>query len=103
MAPGYERGFGLLSGVAIDQHVSARKRERDLQQVVSRFPRLLGLGLDEGTAIVVHGTEAEVIGRGALFVHNGHDPLPADTPYVRLRQGERYDLAHRQRAAAAER
>ena len=103
MAPGYERGFGFLRGVAIDQHVSARKRERDLQEVISRFPRLLGLGLDEGTAIVVHGTEAEVIGRGTLFVHNGRDPLAADAPYVRLQQGEVYDLARRQRAASSQR
>lgn len=103
MAPGYERGFGFLRGVAIDQHVSARKRERDLQQVTSRFPRLLGLGLDESTAIVVHGTEAEVIGRGTLFVHNGRDSLSADAPYVRLQQGEVYDLARRQRAVASQR
>lgn len=98
MAPGYERGFGFLRGVAIDQHVGARNRQRDLQPVVQRFPALLGLGLDEGTAIVVHGTTAEVIGRGMLYVHNGRDRAPADTPYVMLRAGERYDLAQRRRA-----
>lgn len=101
MAPGYERGFGFLRGVAIDQHVGARNRQRDLQPVMQRFPALLGLGLDEGTAIVVHGTTAEVIGRGMLYVHNGRDRLQADTPYVTLRAGERYDLAQRRRAAAA--
>ena len=98
MAPGYERGFGFLRGVAIDQHVGARNRQRDLQPVVQRFPALLGLGLDEGTAIVVHGTTAEVIGRGMLYVHNGRDRAPTDTPYVTLRAGERYDLAQRRRA-----
>lgn len=30
MAPGYEKGFGFLRGVAIDQHVVARERLRDL-------------------------------------------------------------------------
>ncbi len=98
MAPGYERGFSFLRGVAIDQHVGARNRQRDLQPVVQRFPGLLGLGLDEGTAIVVHGTTAEVIGRGMLYVHNGRDRAPTDTPYVTLRAGERYDLAQRRRA-----
>jgi cyanophycinase len=98
MAPGYERGFGFLTGVAIDQHVGARNRQLDLQPVVKRFPNLLGLGLDEGTAIVVHGTTAEVVGRGMLYVHNGHDRTPTDTPYVTLRSGERYDLAQRRRA-----
>ena len=101
MAPGYERGFGFLTGVAIDQHVSARNRQLDLQPVVKRFPSLLGLGLDEGTAIVVHGTTAEVIGRGMLFVHNGRDRPPADTPYVTLKAGEIFDLAHRRRMTAA--
>ncbi len=101
MAPGYERGFGFLTGVAIDQHVSARNRQLDLQPVVKRFPSLLGLGLDEGTAIVVHGTTAEVIGRGMLFVHNGHDRPSADTPYVTLKAGEVYDLVQRRRTTAA--
>lgn len=101
MAPGYERGFGFLRGVAIDQHVGARNRQLDLQPVVKRFPELLGLGLDEGTAIVVHGTTAEVVGRGMLYVHNGRDRPPADTPYVTLRSGETYDLAQRRRAAVA--
>jgi cyanophycinase len=101
MAPGYERGFGFLKGVAIDQHVGARKRQLDLQPVVKRFPGLLGLGLDEGTAIVVHGTTAEVIGRGLLYVHNGRDPLTDDKPYVTLRAGEWYDLAQRRSGVAA--
>jgi cyanophycinase-like exopeptidase len=69
-----------------------------LQPVVKRFPRLLGLGLDEGTAIVVHGTTAEVIGRGMLYVHNGRDRTATDTPYVTLRAGERFDLAQRRRS-----
>jgi cyanophycinase len=101
MAPGYERGFGFLKGVAIDQHVGARNRQLDLQPVVQRFPTLLGLGLDEGTAIVVHGTRAEVIGRGLLYVHNGRDPLTDDKPYVTLRAGEWYDLAQLRRGVAA--
>jgi cyanophycinase-like exopeptidase len=73
----------------------------DLQPVVKRFSRLLGLGLDEGTAIVVHGTTAEVIGRGMLYVHNGRDKPAADTPYVTLRSGETYDLAQRRRLVTA--
>lgn len=103
MAPGYEQGFGFLRGVAVDQHVSARKRERDLQQVVSARPSLLGLGLDEGTAIIVQGNRAEVAGAGFLYVHNGAERLPADTPYVTLRSGEVLDLKARRRVNAARR
>lgn len=103
MAPGYEQGFGFLRGVAVDQHVGARKRERDLQQVITAHPALLGLGLDEGTAIVVNGDRAEVMGPGMLYVHNGREALPADTPYVTLRAGESFDLRQRRRISAAQR
>jgi len=69
MAEGYERGFGFLPGVAIDQHFSQRGRHRDLVPVVDRHPKLLGIGIDEATAIVVTGSRAEVIGdHSAHFV-----------------------------------
>jgi cyanophycinase len=101
MAPGYEQGFGFMKGVAIDQHVSARNRQLDLQPVVARFPGLLGLGLDEGTAIVVTGTRAEVVGRGKLFVHNGAEPPSDNVPYVTLAAGEVLDLRTRRRTPKA--
>jgi cyanophycinase len=103
MAPGYEQGFGFLRNVAVDQHVGARRRERDLQQVIAAHPTLLGLGLDEGTAIVVSGERAEVMGPGVLYVHNGAEPLTPAAPYVTLRAGESLDLRQRRRISAAER
>jgi cyanophycinase len=66
MAEGYERGFGFLPGVAIDQHFTQRSRQRDLLTVIQRHPKLLGIGIDEGTAIVVTGSVAEVIGLHAV-------------------------------------
>jgi cyanophycinase len=100
MGPGYEKGFGFLPNVAIDQHVGQRGRERDLQIVVRQHPSLLGIGLDEGTAIVVHGAVAEVLGPGHMYVHNGSDPLGADSVYSVLRDGDRFDLASRRRISA---
>ncbi|MGQ0767309.1 MAG: cyanophycinase [Gemmatimonadota bacterium] len=97
MAPGYEQGFGLIRNVAIDQHVSARNRQLDLQQVVRSHPALLGLGLDEGTAIIVRGGTAEVVGRGLLFVHNGREQPDSARPYATLRAGEFLDLRTRRR------
>jgi cyanophycinase len=67
MAEGYERGFGFLPGTAIDQHFSQRGRQVDLLAVISRHRSLLGIGLDEGTAIVVRGLRAEVAG-----LHRAH-------------------------------
>jgi cyanophycinase len=66
MAEGYERGFAFLPGVAIDQHFSQRRRHADLLPVIERHPRLLGIGIDEGTALVVTGSRAEVLGEHAV-------------------------------------
>ncbi|HEY2016278.1 MAG TPA: cyanophycinase, partial [Bryobacteraceae bacterium] len=55
MSPGHEVGMGFLRKSAVDQHVIARHRENDLSQVIDKHPDLLGMGIDEGTAIVVQG------------------------------------------------
>jgi cyanophycinase len=67
MAEGYEKGFGFLPGTAVDQHFSQRGRLADMEALVARFPQLLGIGLDESTAIVVRGSVAEVMG-----LHKAH-------------------------------
>src|SRR5256885_4839310 len=56
-------GFGFLPNAAIDVHVNQRPNgESALAQVVTSYPGLLGIGVDAGTAIVVHGKQFEVIG-----------------------------------------
>ncbi len=72
MSPGHERGFGLLSNSAIDQHVNTREREHDLVQVIEKHPELLGFGIDEGAALVVHGDSLEVIG-GQVAIYDGKE------------------------------
>jgi cyanophycinase len=93
MAPGYEQGFGFLRAAAVDQHLSARNRQRDLLQVVAAHPDLLGIGLDESTAIVVRGDTAEVVGkdRVAFYNTNARDR----GTYFWLRAGDRFDLNRR--------
>jgi cyanophycinase len=97
MAPGYERGgLGFIGGVAIDQHFTQRRRHQDLTQLVSRYPQLLGIGLDEATAIVVQKSRAEVVGNGKVFFYDSQRPVVADEPdYVALPKGSSYDLAKR--------
>lgn len=96
MWPGYETGFGYLTKVAIDQHVSARGRERDLATVIAAHPELLGIGLDEGTGGVVQGHGMRVVGSGDIFITDGRDH--AGEPYYRLSAGDRFDLARREKA-----
>lgn len=96
MAPGYEAGFGFLRGVAIDQHVVARERLRDLaDSLMPRRPELLGISEDEGTAWVVRGDVAEIMGRNKAFVYGGADQTDARKPFLTLYPGDRYDLAAR--------
>jgi len=76
MAEGYERGFSFLPGVAIDQHFAQRNRFADLVTVVNRHPKLLGIGIDESTAIVVTGNRAEVIGQHAAHFIAGSSIAP---------------------------
>ncbi|MBN8729102.1 MAG: cyanophycinase [Acidobacteria bacterium] len=98
MAPGYEEGFGYLRNAAVDQHLIARKRERDLLPVVARFPKLLGLGIDEGTALVVRGDRARVIGVSKVAVYE-HASRAAEGYYF-LEAGEEFDLRLRRRVGA---
>src|SRR5205823_6392183 len=85
MAPAYEAGFGFLKGVAIDQHVVARERLRDLaDSLMPRRPDLLGISEDEGTAWVVRGDTADIIGRGQAFVYGGRDATDPGKPFLTL-------------------
>ncbi len=96
MAPGYEVGFGFLRGVAIDQHVVARERLRDLaDSLMPKHSELLGISEDEGTAWVVRGDVADIIGRNKAFVYGGADPTDARKPFLTLYPGDRYDLGAR--------
>lgn len=75
MAPGYEEGFGLLNGAAVDQHLLARGREEDLWELLHFQPHLLGIGVDEGTALVVQGDQAQVIGDSKVFIYDAQHPV----------------------------
>jgi cyanophycinase len=93
MAKGYEAGFGLLKNAAIDQHVNTRRRENDLLPVVEAHPGLLGIGLDESTAIVVSGRRFEVLGEGKVRIYDGREH--EDRKFLILAPGDRFDLAGR--------
>ena len=64
MAP----GLGLIADVIIDQHFAERGRIGRLLGAVAHNPRLLGIGIDEDTAIVVEGDAFTVIGSGGVTV-----------------------------------
>jgi cyanophycinase len=92
MSPGHETGFGFLRDTAIDQHVDTRKRAEDLRPVLLAHPTLLGIALDEATAIIVRGDRCEVAGAGSVRFFATAQAAPEI-----LRAGARYDLAARLR------
>ena len=110
----HEDGFGFITNVAIDQHLLAMNRQFDIFEILDAHPGMLGLGLDENTAIVVHGNEFEVIGQSYVAVYDGTfyrevrdkddwshvvgkvTSLPdGSRKFYLLKQGQRYNLEER--------
>ncbi len=100
----HEEGFGYLSSSAIDQHLLVRNRQHDLVEVIEAHPELLGIGLDENTAVIVQGDEMEVMGQSFVAIYdyslwNGEEKgesLPNDGKFFLLRSGDRYNVHTRQ-------
>ncbi len=98
MAEGYERGFCFLPGSAIDQHFSQRNRFADLEAVIKKHQDLLGVGIDEGTALVVQPHTSEVIGNGSVYLLRSKqltsDSIQATSKsrFIEVRSGSKVDL-----------
>ncbi|APL95730.1 cyanophycinase [Sphingobium indicum] len=105
MAP----GLGLIRDVIIDQHFAERGRIGRLLGAVAQNPRVLGIGIDEDTAIILEGGSFRVHGSGAVYVVDGagitHSNIAEASPErtlsihdVRLHglsDGDGYDLKRR--------
>jgi len=65
MAP----GLGFASDMLIDQHFSERGRMARLISAISRHPRVLGVGIDEDTALILERERSfRVLGAGGVYV-----------------------------------
>ena len=96
MAEGYERGLGFLPGAAVDQHFSQRGRQPDMTLVMKRYPQILGIGIDETTAIIVRGQIAEVLGKNHVQFYDYKSGPPAgETDFSQVKPGGKYDLVER--------
>jgi cyanophycinase len=93
MAPGKTMGFGFLTNVAINPHLTSAIRDAELVNVVDAHPDILGIGIDDSAAIQVRGNVVEVIGAGgrvAIYDNVRHE---GGTWYYYLRPGDQFDLA----------
>ena len=90
VADGYRRGLGLLPGVAIDQHFKQRNRFDDLAEVVKRFPKIYGIGIDESTALIVGPpNRCQVLGKGSVWLTL---PSTTDRHYIEHPSGDEFEL-----------
>jgi len=88
-------GFGFLRNAAIDQHLLRRNRQFDMLEVIDKHPQLLGIGLDEDTAIVVRGDQFDVIGRSYVVVYSDKPVVGANGRFYFMGAGDRFDMKTR--------
>lgn len=100
------RGFGFIDSAIIDQHFVRRKRHNRLISVIAENPKLLGIGIDESTAIIVNPDDTfDVIGERNVIVYDvlGADITIFPTKAISvhnarmhiLKQGDRFALKAR--------
>jgi cyanophycinase len=79
------KGLGLFEGVIVDQHHVARRRNNRLISVVLEHPELIGVGIDEATAVWVRpdGT-FEVLGDGWVVIYDASQATITRAPENRI-------------------
>ncbi|MDQ0638420.1 cyanophycinase [Pedobacter sp. W3I1] len=107
----HTQGLGFLKNSAIDQHLLVRNRQFDLVDFIRKAPDLIGIGLNEATAVLVQRDTLQVLGRSfvAIYdyntiinngekhvVNNREDFTASNGPFFFLGIGQKYDLAKRQ-------
>jgi cyanophycinase len=107
----HTQGLAFLKNSAIDQHLLVRNRQFDLVDFIRKAPELIGIGLNEATAVLVQRDTLQVLGHSfvAIYdyntivnngekhvVNNREDFTASNGPFFFLSSGQKYDLAKRQ-------
>jgi cyanophycinase len=92
----HEVGMGFLRNSAIDQHLLRRNRQFDLIEIIEAHPELLGIGIDENTAIVVQGDRFEVMGQGYVAIYDHESQLDSGGLFYLMAPGDRFNLITRE-------
>jgi cyanophycinase len=92
-----KKGLGLVNEMIIDQHFIKRQRQNRLIGLIFKNPKLLGVGIDENTALVVEQNRyAEVLGESQVMIFEALKQ-PNEMKFLMLKTGEKYDLKKRKR------
>ena len=93
---GWNRGCGFLREAAVHTWHASDRRINDLEATLKKNLSLLGIGIEDKTAILVRGNEFEVVGSGKVAVFDATRPgwpwQGADEAFVLLGEGDRYDM-----------
>ena len=92
----HEVGFGFLKNTAIDQHVLRRNRQFDLIEIIEARPELLGIGIDENTAIIVQGDQFQVLGEAYVLIYDNKKMVGEEGRFYFLAPGDRFNLSTRE-------
>jgi cyanophycinase len=87
------KGLGLWPDALIDQHFLTRQRDNRLLSAVLDRPTLVGVGIDEATAVVVQGTSFDVIGKSSVVVVDARGAQVDKTPSGGLVSGRGMKLS----------
>lgn len=92
-----KKGLGLLTNIIVDQHFIKRQRQNRLIGLIFQHPELLGVGIDENTAVYIEGNKiAEVMGESKVMIfeaQKNHNEMK----FLLLEKGEKFDLEKRKR------
>jgi cyanophycinase len=86
-------GIGLFPAAIVDQHFLKRQRMNRLISAVLDHPDLVGIGIDETTAIFVTGTRFEVLGKSSVVVIDARKAAVDRTPADQLATGRNLRLS----------
>jgi len=106
----HTQGLGFLRNSAIDQHFLKRNRPFDLVDFIKKSPQLIGIAIDESTAILVQKDTLQVLGKSYIAIYDyntiqgngpkhvidkGEDFTASNGPFFFLHEGQKYDLGSR--------
>jgi cyanophycinase len=72
--PATSDGLGLWPEAVVSPHFTERRRLPALIPIIRDHPDLIGVGLDEGTAVIVFEGAVDVLGRGTVTIVDTRDP-----------------------------
>lgn len=106
----HTQGLGFLKNSAIDQHLLTRNRQFDLVDFIKQTPEIIGIGLEQATAILVQKDTLEVIGKSYVSIYDYNNIIgkgvkhvvdnkevftASSGPFFFLGEGQKYDLKNR--------